>query len=90
MGEQRHGRGYDSGGTHRAFDALASWNSYDQICPEGPIVRAVEWEKEPDPVPRRATNFSLPAHAIEKQRDGIFRRCSRGAIGSILDHDDQW
>lgn len=39
--------------SYLALSARASWNSYDQRRPCGPIVRATEWENEPEPVPEK-------------------------------------
>ena len=43
-------------GTHAALLARASWNSYENTCPVAPTVRAIEWVKEPEPVPGKKEN----------------------------------
>ena len=42
---------WKEGCAHFALWNRDSWNSYDQRWPDGPIVRAVEWVKDPEPVP---------------------------------------
>lgn len=54
------------------------------------MVRAVEWEKDPDPVPRYTEGFQHIVHAIENRRSKFPGGVGEGDIGSILsDHDDQ-
>ena len=54
------------------------------------MVRAVEWEKDPDPVPRYTEGFQHAVHAIENRRSEFPGGVGEGDIGSILsDHDDQ-
>lgn len=39
--------------THAALLARASWNSYENTCPVAPTVLAIEWVKDPEPVPKK-------------------------------------
>jgi len=53
------------------------------------MVRDVEWEKDPEPVPRCTDNFQNATRAIGN-KGSRFSESVAGVIGSILsDHNDQ-
>ena len=73
--------------SYLALFARASWNSYDHRWPVGPIVRVVECEKEPEPVPGNTYQCELSLSEMKTcsksspSDDGIIGHMNKSQVG---------